>query len=240
MNFEKYDNSNFSMITCERKFLALMTMEDFTLNWLNHVCRNDPKFPQGFINTLYYDTKDLALYFEKRNGDYLKSKIRLRWYDDNKNEHNGDKFEMFLEFKLRNGSGRHKFREKLIFNLEKGELPDFTDRQFLSLIDKNAANIPERLPLNIFPVINIKYERERFICPYSGARVCLDKNIRSSWINDSVLPYKKAVSSNFIVLEIKDAKMMDIPWLEELFHCGFRSMSYSKYGNLVDQIIGGN
>jgi SPX domain protein involved in polyphosphate accumulation len=42
----------------------------------------DDAFPTARISSLYYDTPDLRFVSDKRNSDYLKQKVRLRWYDN--------------------------------------------------------------------------------------------------------------------------------------------------------------
>ena len=49
---------------------------------LDSVCRRDPEFPAAVVWTIYYDTPAFASLGEKINSDYLKRKIRVRWYSD--------------------------------------------------------------------------------------------------------------------------------------------------------------
>ena len=44
------------------------------------LCQPDPVYPAATVFTIYYDTPDLTLLSEKLNSDYLKTKVRLRWY----------------------------------------------------------------------------------------------------------------------------------------------------------------
>lgn len=48
--------------------------------WLRSICPQDPAFPRGIVNSIYYDTPALQHLHEKINSDYFKTKIRLRWY----------------------------------------------------------------------------------------------------------------------------------------------------------------
>lgn len=45
-------------------------------------CRPDPEHPGGRVSTIYYDTPELCLLGEKTNSDFLKTKVRLRWYGE--------------------------------------------------------------------------------------------------------------------------------------------------------------
>ena len=43
-------------------------------------CHPDPHYPRGHVRSLYFDTPDLRFLAEKSDGDFLKTKVRLRWY----------------------------------------------------------------------------------------------------------------------------------------------------------------
>src|SRR5512143_3813034 len=67
--------------SAESKFVATPVREEFVLAWLRHVCLPDPAHPDATVSTLYYDTPALDSYREKREGEFVKTKCRLRWYD---------------------------------------------------------------------------------------------------------------------------------------------------------------
>ena len=62
----------------EQKYLFRAGQEEMILHWLDHACLPDPEFDAGLVSTIYYDTPSLSLYESKRNGDFLKCKVRLR------------------------------------------------------------------------------------------------------------------------------------------------------------------
>ena len=64
----------------ETKFVISNLRIEPVLRWLEHTCLPDPSFPLGVISSIYYDTRDWDFMREKINSDYLKTKIRLRWY----------------------------------------------------------------------------------------------------------------------------------------------------------------
>jgi hypothetical protein len=66
--------------TIEQKFLFQTGDKDLLLDWLEFHLVRDPKYYHSPIFSLYYDTPGLRFYGEARNGDYLKTKVRLRWY----------------------------------------------------------------------------------------------------------------------------------------------------------------
>ena len=67
---------------------------------LESLCRRDPEFPSAIVWTIYYDTPALMSLGEKLNSDYLKRKIRVRWYSDLDGHATGP---AFVEAKMRVG-----------------------------------------------------------------------------------------------------------------------------------------
>ena len=74
------DHDRLSGADFELKFVGERWQEAAVLRWLTLVCRPDPAFPESTIFTVYYDTPALDCLGHKSNSDYLKTKVRLRWY----------------------------------------------------------------------------------------------------------------------------------------------------------------
>ena len=100
---------------------------------LQRVCVADPKYPGGRISSIYYDTRDWWLLGEKRNSDYLKTKIRLRWYGTADDWEAGSGAAI-LEAKLRTGCTRKKIRVSSNYS--------GADLQHLDLQDPVLRRIP--------------------------------------------------------------------------------------------------
>src|SRR5690606_22911495 len=64
----------------ELKFTVPVSSTAAVLAWLRGACTPDPKFPCGRVSRIYNDTPDPRSLREKLNSDYLKTKVRLRWY----------------------------------------------------------------------------------------------------------------------------------------------------------------
>src|ERR687895_2679918 len=136
---------------------------------LESLCRPDPEFPSALVWTIYYDTPSLDSLGEKINSDYLKRKIRVRWYSDLDGHVTGP---AFVEAKLRVGTRRSKARERLSYPAEEIAHWDLQDARLL--------DFPLRLrPHGILgqeswrPVILIRYRRDRFLEPLTRSRVSL-------------------------------------------------------------------
>ncbi len=222
----------------ERKFTAPKIAAEFARGWLQHVCIPDLEFPSGRISSIYYDTLELSSYQEKANGDYLKTKVRLRWYHPTSKDETGQ-IPAFLEIKTKEGLRGDKLRKKIFFPehwLDQVPLENVT---LTRVIYENAHELGIALPAGLFAILTVVYDRERFICPYSGARVSLDTSIRSAQTNREILPCDSAPEIETIVLEIKEKKITEVPWLDRLYEMGFRSQSFSKYGMCLSKFVHG-
>ena len=91
------------------------------------VCRRDAVFPEAVVWTIYYDTPALVSLSEKINSDYLKRKIRVRWYADLTGRATGP---AFVEAKMRVGNRRSKVRERLSFPADELAQWDLQDRRW--------------------------------------------------------------------------------------------------------------
>ncbi|MBI1882806.1 MAG: VTC domain-containing protein [Chlamydiae bacterium] len=219
----------------EQKWVAAFGAQDFALGWLRHVCLKDPLYPQGTVFSIYYDTPRLDLYDEKVHGDYQKTKVRLRWYDD-LSKTSLREVKVFLEVKTKMGQAGKKVRKEFFIPVERLRRWDV---DFLK--DWGETHLAEfqEIPRPLFPILSIEYDRHRFVCPSLGARVSLDVRIRSSWINEEVVPSLGKTLAPLIVFELKGHHTMDIPWLTDLVRLGFRPQGYSKYAAMLSQILQG-
>lgn len=223
-------------ISDERKFTAGMECGDAALAWLRHLCLPDPAFPAGVIRSLYYDTLPLHSYEEKRAGDFIKTKVRLRWYDTAQGSADG-MCPAFLEVKRRLGRGRRKWRKKLSFGREWLSTAPLDDERFCDVLAEAQEALAGAFPSDLQPAAEISYTRHRFVCPETMARVCVDMNILSGRVNNRFLPFRGQASLPEIVLEIKDTSR-DVPrWVERLYRLGFRQRSFSKYGECIARLM---
>jgi VTC domain-containing protein len=188
-------------------------------------CRADQEYPSAFVWTIYYDTPRLASLSEKINSDYLKLKIRLRWYSELDWSPRGG---AFIEAKRRVGSRRDKVRFEVPHPA--AELAQW------SLEDKRLTMLPRLLGAHGItlhdiwhPVILIRYRRDRFVEPVSRARVNLDSEI-------AALALHSGLSSTFDpgplalgVVEVKGWEEELPIALRNLLVLGARKQSFSKF-----------
>ena len=218
----------------EQKFLFDGTKPELLLDWLDFHFVRDVDYYFSPVISLYYDTPALSLYGEARNGDYLKTKVRLLWYQAAFAPEQ-QRVPCFVEIKMKIGGRRQKRRKLLTVDTRclSGDL--FSDRTI-----REAPDIlPEwRLLVRgtLVPLLTVEYERFRFIEPRSGARVALDRRIRCSRANSLYLAGTPPIELACAVLEVKSSNGM-LPDCLRPIERHFRKQSFSKYSRCCNLLI---
>lgn len=216
----------------EAKFVLPADRVPAVLDFLTSRLSLDPEHPEAIVTSLYYDTPGLRLLADKEDSDYLKSKVRVRWYRDPvTGEVSPD---AFMEMKAKEGARRSKARVPM-----PGEGPEIAG---MSLLDPRLNELPRRLveagvdvPPGLAPLITIAYRRRRFVLPRVNARVCIDWDIRTTHVHPRVgaapnTPLPEAV------VEVKGSERMLTIELANLTLLGVRLSSFSKYLNCVRSV----
>jgi hypothetical protein len=208
----------------ELKFVLPEARGAAALALLRALCRPDPKYPSTVVSTIYYDTPAFQLLSEKLDSDYLKLKVRLRWYGP-PGPRTGSTTS-FLELKKRLGGFRDKTRVETPLQAEWLDNVSLDDPALIRVLDL-AAPLGIPLPMPLMPVLMLRYSRYRFLEPVSGTRVSLDLDITG------VRGRRGAILGGTIpaaVLEIK-GEVDDLPRvLRPLVHLGAQRTAFSKYG----------
>jgi hypothetical protein len=197
----------------------------------------DPEFPQAVVWTAYYDTPGLLSLGEKINSDYLKRKIRVRWYSDLEGLATGP---AFVEAKSRVGNRRQKSRARLEETADEIATWNLQDRRWLGF--------PLRLqelgihPRELWqPLMLLRYRRDRFIEPVSRSRVSLDSDIAAVAVNPVFVAGFDRSPLGIAVLEIKGASHELPPGLHAVLRLGARQTAFSKflalYAHMTRQIF---
>ena len=78
--FEKININNYRY---ERKFsISCMLPEQICVFIKRHPCMFYKSYPDRYINNMYFDTVDLANYWNNVDGNSQRLKLRIRWYHD--------------------------------------------------------------------------------------------------------------------------------------------------------------
>jgi hypothetical protein len=193
--------------------------------WLEQFCRRDPEHPEAVVWTIYYDTPGLMSLGEKINSDYLKQKIRVRWYSSLDGRAAGP---AFVEAKLRVGNRRSKVRARLPHTAEELAQWDLQDPrllQFPMLLQEHGIRARDSWQ----PVMLIRYRRDRFIESLSRSRVSLDSDIAAAAANPTFVAGVDESALDSAVLEVKGANDELPVALHALLQLGARKSSFSKF-----------
>jgi len=178
------------------------------------------------VESIYLDDDRASAWEEKLSSDYLKRKVRLRWYD-----RTGP---VFLEIKERVGTRRRKARLRL--NVDGGELSALgLAHPALRRIDRHSATIGRPIDPGLRPTLHLAYRRERWVAP-AGERLCLDWDIEALAAAPGLgLPRRRARLDD-AVFEQKDRRRELPIALAGLADLGARRRSFSKYGNCLEAL----
>ncbi len=193
--------------------------------WIESTCRRDPEFPAAIVWTVYYDTPALVSLGEKINSDFLKRKIRVRWYSDLNGSVSGP---AFVEAKLRVGTRRLKVRERLAHPAEEIARWELHDPRFrgLPMVLREHGVMGQDAWL---PMMLIRYRRDRFVETLSQSRVSLDADISAVAINTRFLSFGDLSPLGTAVIEVKGMGDRLPPALQSLLPIGLRKQSFSKF-----------
>jgi hypothetical protein len=214
----------------ELKFVLPASRADMARRWIEALCVRDPKFPDADVSTVYYDTPALAALDEKLNSDYLKTKVRVRWYAE---PGRGAAGPAFVELKRRIGSRREKIRARLDVPAEAIAGRPLDDPIFQALPRALPASAGALAGPAWQPMLELTYRRRRFVDPASGARLSLDTGIAVVRLNHRFLSARNMGPLPLAVVEVKGFEDTLPGRLQPLLALGARKQSMSKYAALL-------
>jgi SPX domain protein involved in polyphosphate accumulation len=167
------------------------------------------------VNSLYFDTDNLANYRDSIEGCIPRSKTRIRWYGEKALK---DILQINIERKYQTENGR--FKSSRI--LQSGE------RNFII----NSRSIWNNEMGNTHPSALIEYRRRYF--QLKDVRITIDTDITYFSVNESSWKFTREAIDSRNVLEFKYKNvlvqdLMELPNLEN-------AKRFSKYCNAIDAI----
>jgi hypothetical protein len=217
----------------ERKFYLPSSKIPFARHLLVHCCRRDRQYPEGIVNSVYYDTSDLEFFCDSVDGNYIRNKVRIRWYDGPQQK--CETTHVYMELKSKNGYAGSKQRKMHLVpsghlnngGMQNGLIDYTTLRQGLAQFDY----FPKKC---LQPVILISYNRLRFEDILTGSRVSLDWNIRSILVSPQLNRQEGSLLMRGGVIEIKGQSTDIPPALQSIRHLGTDWSRYSKYAACME------
>ena len=226
----------------EQKFFVPPQRQELAFALLRRCCRADGQYPMDQVNSLYFDTHDLAEHRRSDAGDYDKDKIRIRWYGEDCDPHRMDCFSdgdqpvrVWLERKTRRGFASTKQRVELQAPASKlaiAALPQGIISPTLLVQTVARFGLFTEAPLT--PAIAISYRRYRFVEPETGFRISIDWRVRSSMVLPGWGRGERALELPGAVVEIKGARFEIPRSLQEMAGIGASWTRFSKYSSCIE------
>jgi hypothetical protein len=217
----------------ERKFFVSPERADYARSLLSHLCLPDGVFPQGRINSLYFDTPDLDHFQKSDDGSYEREKIRIRWYDSPANWEG--MVPVYLELKAKRGFASRKQRRKIFVTAEK--LKRIRGNNTIvnrSVILQTLSEFGYFSKEPLVPVILVTYERFRFVEILTGARLSFDRRISSVTTAPGLGYGQSSLMLKGAVIEIKGPSMEIPRSLCSLIELGADWTRFSKYAGCLE------
>jgi len=173
-------------------------------------------FPSRWVNSIYFDTKNFDFFNDNIQGISKRTKVRIRWYNEN--------FNLNLELKKKNNMSVWKPTLNLgKFNSLEDIKNYFSDKKNLSKIFNYTGAI-------VFPVLIIKYKREYWTSFCNNFRATVDNFIEVSKFNSNRY-FNKGLSIDSSILEFKYSIKKDSNFRNEILNkkFPFRNNKFSKY-----------
>jgi len=188
----------------------------------------DPQYPSAIISSIYFDSHDWKMLGEKRNSDYLKTKVRLRWYSSAEGNQLRHDSATFAEVKYKVGSKRTKIRHQTRFSGQELQDMPLSSFELLGVLHElKRLGCPIRNAL--IPTFVVSYKRQRFVDRATGRRVCIDSGIRVPKYNRSTLASTFSHCLPNTVIEVKSPQQEFPLFLRPLQALGLRKTAFSKY-----------
>lgn len=220
----------------ERKFVSDRANPRAAVSYMAAWAAPDPEFPEGELESVYFDTPDLEAARAKADGDARKRKVRLRWY---RGGPAAARRAAWLEIKDRVGSARDKARCRVECDAPFLDDAPLSDPRWRVLLGSLCAEAGFPLGEGLYPTVSIRYKRARFVCPETGSRLSVDWDISCPRANGDAVPFASALPCPLAVVEAKSATAWDWPFADGLSALGFHAESFSKYGYFLERLVHG-
>jgi hypothetical protein len=224
--------------TIEQKYTILKLAHQPVLAWLRHVYVPHPLYHEGRICSIYYDSPMFDHYDEKRNGDFLKTKVRLRWYERPGERTRAPQTHCFLEVKQKVGAVRCKKRLELDIDTDV-LLADSLASEALQRLPERLSELSHMPDRCLMPMMLICYIRRRFIDPRTSTSIALDTDISCDQVNLRYVPAAYPVHLDNGVLEIKGSQT-NLPASLLPIRSALTRQAFSKYGRCLEMLADPN
>lgn len=216
----------------ERKFLV----DDLSLPQLEMIIKLNPGFfTEVFhvrqINNIYFDSYELANYFENVDGQSRRTKVRIRWYEETFGHVN----KPVLEFKIK--SGLLGLKES--FRMKPFEVNEAAFRKPLADFLEESG-IPENVSIrlnDLQPTLLNRYKRRYFMSADRKLRLTLDWDLEFFRINSDSRQLTHSVKVPSRILELKYSFEDETSAIKVSNAFPFRLTKSSKYVEGINYLM---
>jgi hypothetical protein len=192
-------------------------------------CLQDPAHPRDQVTSVYFDTIGLQHLGEKVNSDYLKTKVRLRWYGEVRDADPDLQVEGFIETKNKVGVRGEKTRQSVTVPARDLLVASNGCAGIQQVFETAGGGATDGSLGRLFPMIAIGFQRDRFVEPISGSRISLDTRIGFTWVNPAFFPPSGPRTHRQGVLEVKNQTGALPETFSGIRHRLNKRDSFSKY-----------
>ena len=191
------------------------------------------------VTSLYFDTPQLADYYDKSGGYLIRKKLRARIYEPSLRPETP---EIWLEIKKKYDMSFEKSRVQISHK----DWHNLQNHRYNNLLAENR-NVNDKKVLHEFlwyllqegrrPAFFIRYKRHPYRDPHGDLRITFDSNIETHKHITLIEPeFPKRIHHNTI-MEIKYSKNALPAWLSSLIRMyNISRTSFSKYGVSVERL----
>lgn len=204
----------------EYKYVIELDRVPYAVALLESIYGNTDPYPHGTVNSLYYDSLNLALYQQCVDGNEFKAKYRVRWYD-------GGVYQAQIKDKDVYGVGKLKSRLQFAQTTPVSKFPRFWHDLPFNDTDQSARDMQLRGSRigPLYSLVYIRYYRRRYRS--FDFRMNIDSNIELETNASHPLGIANKIRIPLAVLEIKTKQ--ERPILPFLGALKLRQDSFSKY-----------
>lgn len=193
------DSDFLDLARYEIKFVSEQSNFYHFKNWLMlNPMGFSSQHPPRIINNIYFDNIECDSYWENLTGCSSRSKIRLRWYGEEK-----DVNEATLEIKSKRNRLGFKYSQKIKFSKPILNLNFQTIRNIIK--EQLHGDAQLRFSLSDSPILGNRYYREYFVGQDNTIRVTVDKELNFFDQRDKVKPNFRfhSLVPEITILEVK-------------------------------------
>jgi len=184
------------------------------LKWLRDK-KAETIYPERKIVSRYFDTMDLKMFYDTKEGIVPRKKLRIRTYETDNFLSSNNPYN--LEVKMTTENKRYKSIEKNI---------DLYNRINKGIFDKQYGLC--------FETVDVSYYRQYYLV--DGCRVTIDRGLEYKLVGIYSGKLMSNLEDNNIVLEIKAGIETNLTFIANNFE--FPRSRFSKYERAIDLLLG--